>query len=373
MRDDRSTDFGTRRMIHAPTDELQASGARLAWFLAVAYLLLILYASLTPFSGWRAPAGDPAAFLTASWPRYWTWFDIAINAIAYVPLGLLFTLAMMSYVPRDAALLGATLLAGLVSLGLEFAQGFLPSRISSNLDLAMNLTGAFVGAMIAVRTGSLDFAWRRFESLRSRFRPGMYADVGLALLFLWFASQLNPSLPLLGNVATSDAVATILNRNFAQPQFSFLEMSAVMFTLLAVGLVLNFLVRKRWQALIGTALLGFAAALIKLAAGYLLLKPEARFEWMSREVWIGAGYGLALLGMCLLTSERWRRITCTISLLAVIALTQIFSSEASNQDFLKLFSWHYGQLLNFTGLARTVSQAWPFLALVWLYLGRNRQ
>ena len=359
-------------MIHAPSDEIQASGARLAWFLALAYLLLILYASLTPFSGWRAPASAPTAFLTAPWPRYWTGFDLAINAVAYLPLGLLVTLALMNYMPRDAALLGATLASGLVSLGLEFAQGFLPARISSNLDFAMNLTGAFVGAMVAVRTGSLDFVWRRFAAVRDRFRPGVHADLGLALLALWFASQLNPSLPLLGNVAAGASAGVASHPEFAQPQFSFLEMGAVMFTLLSVGLVLNFLVRKSWQALIGTALLALAAGLLKLVAGLLLLKPEARFEWLSREVWIGAGYGLALLGLCLLTSERWRRIMCALSLATVIVLTQIFAREAADPNFLRLFNWHYGQLLNFTGLARTVAQTWPFLALLWLYLGRGR-
>jgi VanZ family protein len=355
-----------------PPDEIQASGARLAWFLAVAYLLLILYASLTPFSGWRAPTLDPTAFLTAPWPRYWTGFDLAINAIAYLPLGLLLTLAIMTYLPRDAALLGATLASGLVSLGLEFAQGFLPGRISSNLDFAMNLTGAFVGAMIAVRTGSLDFVWRRFADVRSRFRSGVHADLGLALLALWFASQLNPSLPLLGNVASGATTAVALYPSYGAPRFSFLEMGAVTFTLLAVGLVLNFLVHRWWQALVGTTLLALAAGLIKLVAGYLLLKPEARFEWLSREVWIGAGYGLALLGLSLLTSERWRRGVCALSLLTVIILTQIFAREASDPEFLRLFNWHYGHLLNFTGLARTVAQAWPFLALLWLYLGRGR-
>jgi VanZ family protein len=367
MRNDRSTG-----MIHTPSDEIQASGARLAWFLALAYLLLILYASLTPFSGWRAPASDPTAFLTAPWPRYWTGFDLAINAVAYLPLGLLLTLALMTYVPRDVALVGATLLSGLTSLGLEFAQGFLPTRISSNLDFAMNLTGALVGAMIAVRAGSLDFVWWRFAAVRGRFRPGVHADLGLALLALWFASQLNPSLPALGNVASGAVAGIASHRDYVQPQFSFLEMGAVMFTLLSVGLVLNLLVRKSWQALIGTSLLAVAAGLIKLVAGLLLLKPEARFEWLSREVWIGAGYGLALLGLCLLTSERSRRIMCALSLVTVIALIQIFAREAADADYLRLFDWNYGQLLNFTGLARTVAHAWPFLALVWLYLGRDR-
>ncbi len=358
-------------MTTAPSAELQASGARLAWFVAVAYLLLILYASLTPFTGWRAPAGDPLAFLTAPWPRYWTTFDLTINAIAYLPLGLLLTLALINYMPRDAALLCATLAGGAVSLGLEFSQGYLPGRISSNLDSAMNLTGTFLGAMIGVRTGNLDFVSRRFMWLRSRFRPGVHADIGLALLALWFASQLNPSLPLLGNVAFRAPAATAMHPDYVQEPFSLLEMSAAMFTLLAVGLVLTCLVRKRWQALVGTTLLALAAGLIKLTAGFLLLRPEARFQWLSREVWIGAGYGLTLLGLFLLTSERWRRIGCSVALLVVIVLTQVFAREANHLDFMRLFNWHYGQLLNFTGLARTVGAAWPFLALVWLSFGRE--
>ena len=94
-------------MIHAPSGEIQASGARLAWFLAVAYLLLILYASLTPFSGWRAPAGRPDRVSHRALATILDGFDLAINAIAYLPLGLLLTLALMNYLPRDAALLGA--------------------------------------------------------------------------------------------------------------------------------------------------------------------------------------------------------------------------------------------------------------------------
>jgi len=359
-------------MSSAPAGEIQASGARLAWFLALAYLLLLAYASLSPFTGWRAPPGEATAFLTAPWPRYWTWFDLAINVAAYLPLGLLTTLATMSYVRRDVALLGAVVLGGLISFGFEFAQAFLPGRKSSNLDLAMNIAGTFAGSMIAVRTGSLDFAWRRFESVRNRFHPGAHADLGLALLALWFFSQLNPSLPLLGNVASPEAIGAALNQDLLPPRFSFLEMGAAIFTLLAVGLVLTFVVRKPWHALVGTAALAITAGLIKLVAGLVLLKPEVRFEWLSREVWIGAGYALALLALCLLASERRRRLACALSLLTVICLTQIFSPKSSDPALLRLFSWHYGQLLNFTGLARTVAQVWPFLALGWLYLERKR-
>lgn len=360
-------------MSAASTADSQISGARLAWFLALAYLLLVAYASLSPFTGWRVPPGDPTAFLTAPWPRYWTWFDLALNALAYMPLGLLVTLALMSLLHRNLALLGAVLLCGLTSFGFEYAQAFLPGRRSTNLDLVMNIAGSLAGAMIAVRTGSLDFAWRRFAAVRSRFHPGARADLGLALLALWFFSQLDPSLPLLANVAIPEGVGAALDRNFVPQRFSFLEMVAAMLALLAVGLVLTFVVRKPWHALVATAILAIAAALIKLVAGFVLLKPEARFEWLSREVWIGAGYALGLLAVCLLAPEGRRRQACALSLLAVIAVTQIFSPKSGDPAFLRLFSWNYGQLLNFTGLARTVAKAWPFLALGWLYLGRSRK
>ena len=359
-------------MSAGPTEEIQASGARLAWFLFAAYLLLVVYASLSPFTGWRPPPGDPAAFLTASWPRYWTWFDLAINVVAYVPAGLLLALALMSHMRRDGALLGAVLLGGLISLGFEFAQAFLPGRFSSNLDLAMNVSGAFVGALIAVRTGNLDFVWRRFASARGLFRPGAHADLGLALLALWLFSQLDPSLPLLGNIGMPEGMGASINEISRPARFSFLEMGAVMLTLFAVGLVLTLVVRRPALALISTVAMVVTAALIKLLFGLALLKPEARFEWISREVWIGAGYALALLALCTMLPDRRRRTVCAVASLALITMTLVFSPEPGDPAFLKLFNWHYGQLLNFTGLARTVARAWPFLVLGWLYLGRSR-
>ena len=75
----------------------QASGTRpaaglmhktSAWPLAGAYVVLVVYASLYPFSGWRNQEIPPWEFLFAGWPRYWTGFDLAANVVGYVPLGL---------------------------------------------------------------------------------------------------------------------------------------------------------------------------------------------------------------------------------------------------------------------------------------------
>lgn len=59
-----------------------------AWPLALVYSLLIVFASLFPFDGWRAQGIDPRVFLFAKIPPpYWTWFDVNTNIAGYAPLG----------------------------------------------------------------------------------------------------------------------------------------------------------------------------------------------------------------------------------------------------------------------------------------------
>ena len=55
---------------------------RLAWILAVAYLLVIVYASLRPFRDWRSPPEEILHFLFAPWPRYTTLQDVVVNFAA---------------------------------------------------------------------------------------------------------------------------------------------------------------------------------------------------------------------------------------------------------------------------------------------------
>ena len=74
--------------------------SRLALYLALGYTLLILYTSLSPFSGWRDSGQSPLQFLLEPWPRYVAAFDIAINVLAYVPFGLLVAAALL---PRYSA------------------------------------------------------------------------------------------------------------------------------------------------------------------------------------------------------------------------------------------------------------------------------
>jgi len=120
-----------------------------AWPLAVIYIGLICYASLYPFSDWRYQGIVPWAFLSGALPKYWTGFDVAINVVGYAPLGFLLTLSALRTGRVRLPVLSATLFAGLLSFSMESLQSYLPVRVPSNVDLTLNLVGAWLGALLA--------------------------------------------------------------------------------------------------------------------------------------------------------------------------------------------------------------------------------
>src|SRR5262247_2646045 len=107
----------------------------LARYLFIAYLLLVVYASLHPLSGWRDRGLPAFAFLTASFNRPVPAFDVVINVVGYLPLGFLAVLAAYPRLRGFAALAFGVALSILMSFTLESLQLYLPTRTSSNLDL----------------------------------------------------------------------------------------------------------------------------------------------------------------------------------------------------------------------------------------------
>src|SRR6266576_2393209 len=108
---------------------MNSSKRKLAAFVVLAYMLIIVYASLQPFQGWRAPSDEVLGFLTAPWPRYLTAGDVMLNLVAYLPLGAMLFVALRPPLASAAAFIAAILIAAALSLALESVQMFLPSRI----------------------------------------------------------------------------------------------------------------------------------------------------------------------------------------------------------------------------------------------------
>ena len=76
--------------------------------------------------------------------------DVAINFIGFVPLGFLLAVVLMQSgsLGAKAVFRLTVVFCFMLSLGIEVAQAWLPSRSSSLLDLVMNTVGALVGALI---------------------------------------------------------------------------------------------------------------------------------------------------------------------------------------------------------------------------------
>src|SRR5262245_47268906 len=165
----------------------------LARYLFVAYLLLVVYASLHPFSGWRDRGLPTFAFLTASFNRPVPAFDVAVNVLGYIPLGFLAVLASYPRLRGVAGFAFALACAIVLSFVLESLQLYLPTRTSSNLDLLANAGGGALGALAALAATRPLMDAGELQRLRSElFLPGGRVDLGLVLLGLWLFAQLSP-------------------------------------------------------------------------------------------------------------------------------------------------------------------------------------
>src|SRR5690606_23199738 len=109
----------------------EGRGSPIARAALLAYLLLIVYASWYPFTGWRDNGLPLFTFLNLAKQRYWTGFDVGVNIVGYIPLGVLLVLSVYPRVRGIWAVLLAALAGILVSLAMETVQNFLPSRVPS--------------------------------------------------------------------------------------------------------------------------------------------------------------------------------------------------------------------------------------------------
>lgn len=119
--------------------------------LALVYAALVLYASLYPFTGWRWPPGPSLGSLLAlPWPPWRDPFDIWANVLGYAPLGALLFVAQVRFgLPAWRAALFAVLAAAALSYATELTQQFIPRRVPSLVDWALNSAGAAAGVALA--------------------------------------------------------------------------------------------------------------------------------------------------------------------------------------------------------------------------------
>ena len=334
--------------------------------LSIAYALLVVYACLNPFSGWRETGLPLLDFLSAPWPRYYRGVDLVLNVLGFLPLGFVMVPAMPSRLARGTCVLLTVLLCSLLSLGLETLQNFLPTRVPSNVDLGCIALGALLGALAGAHVGH-DLFDRRGWLHRWRMRRilrGHLGDTGLMLLALWLFTQLAPESLLFGSGDLRNLLALPTPLPFSAPQFLRLEAGITASHLLAVGLLARAMMREPSPWSIGMlVLLGLAA---KTLAASSFFVPGQPFNWFTPGAALGLAIGIPLLGVGLLLPRLLAQILAGIALLVATALVNL----APDNPYVLVNAplLNQGHFLNFHGATLLVASLWPFLALAYLGL-----
>ena len=345
-----------------------AARSRLPFYLAAAYTLLALYGSLYPLSGWRDTGADPLSFLSADWPRYVTVFDLTANVLTYLPLGFLWATVWGPRLPAAVAFLSVTLVGGLLSFGVEFAQTFLPSRVPSNADLVCNTLGVVLGAAAGLRWGGNLLDGGRLQQWRAqRFIGGKTGDRGLLLLALWLLAQLNPETFLFGNGNLRSLLGLPAAFAFDAGRFIEMEMATVAAHTIAIALIAGRLAHHR-GVLFACVVVGMAM-LVKTLALMVLMQGTHGLAWLSPGTLSGLAVGSMLALWALERPVGERQALAAMALMFATVLANLMPDNPYLEDSLRV--WQQGHFLNFNGLTRLTSSLWPFLALPWLMLSRR--
>ncbi len=334
----------------------------LARYLLAAYLLLVVYASLHPFAGWRDQGLSPLAFLTGAWPRYVTGFDLIANAAGYFPLGALAVLALHPRLRGAGAAAAAILGSAAASLVLEAAQTYLPSRSPSNLDLASNSAGAALGAVVALWASPWLLETGPLRRSRERMvAPGALADAGLVLLALWLFIQLDPTTLLFGAGDLRHLMEADVGRERLPGYFVAVEALIAGANLAATGLLASAILLPRAPARLAIPALVLLALVVRAAAFAILMRAENVLEWLTPGAVLGLCAGLALALAAAALPRTLRLALAAVLLMAATVLVNLAPPNPYMAATLKV--WEQGHFLNFNGLTRLVSWLWPFAAI----------
>ena len=351
--------------------------------LAVIYALLVVYASLYPFAGWRWPAGASwSELLWLRWPPWRSAFDDASNFLGYLPMGALLTLGWArSGVPLVLGSLAALCLPSLLSFSMECTQHFIPMRVPSARDWALNTAGSGAGVVLALALWWMGWV-DRWRLWRSRWFEAQ-ASSALVLLMLWPVALLFPSPLPLGLGQIFDELGTwipellagtpwalpspppVVLRGVLRPALSpWLEGAAVAAGLMSPCLLAFAVLRPGWRRLF------VPAGAVALALVTTTLSTALNFGPVHAWAWVTPAVERELIAGTLLTLAASRlkpALSAALGLMVLATSVSLGASAPADPYFAaSLQLWEQGQFIRFHGMSQWVGWAWPYAAMAWL-------
>lgn len=329
--------------------------ARLALLL---YTILIIFASLTPFT-FKLASISAFAWMGASLPKFIPIFDVWVNILGYLLFGFLAVFAVYPRVLKWSALILVLSCGVLLSGTLESLQTFLPGRISNLTDWYANTLGTLIGALFALPLRPNWLSGNRAERYRFTYF-GPHQGFFLMLILFPFA-QIFPINVWLGmgdldqaELRVSQFWSTTLN-NASQ------ELLITSLALTSISAFFLYGTRSQTSQLKLIALLMSVSVAVKIAMSQLQYGAYGLQYWASFATGAGLLIGLVAASLMQRLQKRTQWLIAFIGLNLLLILVNILPHNPYHLSQLELLP--QGRLMHFNGLLEWLSLVWPFLAI----------
>jgi len=319
------------------------------------YVLLLLIGSTYPFTDWQWPA--PGNWLNSfeHSMRYVPRSDFIINFLIYIPLGLLISILLRKQINYFPLLITSTAIATGFGLIMEALQLFIPPRAHSFIDLSMNASGAFAGALIHHFTKKHSKSGNYLRDIRYKwFRQGRYAELGLVIIGLWALSEISPLAPTIKFELIAVEYSNFTQHLFAYSGLNFFTITAFAFEIVALFLITEFILNNKTTSLFVFGVFAGVVIYLKLPVADTRLAPE--YVWG-----LIAGIGFYFVTQKQSINSRTKLVMYALFLAYLIS--QLNHPPQILSENFNAFNW-----LPFDSDAKRINRVTELLNIAWIFL-----
>lgn len=321
------------------------------------YILFIIYASLFPLTDWHVPLQNVLDIWSNAADKRVSRSDLLVNLLAYIPFGFL-AFSVLSGRYGNTLRTFLTILSGLLlSFLMEYLQLYLPARTSSLVDLLLNVSSTFFGAVIACSLGTGSTFGAILQKIRAKhFIDGKVADIGVGVIAIWCAAQLAPFAPSVDIASIKNGLKPLWLTLNDLSRLNEFRLAIYILNIFSLGAVLLLILRKQQDVIYWAGLFIGMVLVSKIFVGGRQLSLEALLGLLA---------GLFLLLMIRKLSKTIILFTGALAVVVAFIVDELradYSPKAAYHDF----NWiPFGSQMaeSVSGVGSILQGMWPFATL----------